>query len=756
MQGGATITTNVTLGGQITTNVTQGAMGPQGPQGLVGPPGPTGNTGPQGPAGPGLPSGGTPGQIPAKLSNYDYNVGWETLDTSIVPENGNLYFTNGRAAAAAPVQSVAGKTGAVTLSEADIVSLVADLAARLDTSSTPQTKTGGLTVPITDKGGQVFNVKAFGAKGDGKKVTDGAMTASSAALSSASAVFTVNDVGKTVGVVGAGLLAPPAAPTLSQSASGGTILAGTYQVIITYVNANGETVGSASASITTTGSTSQITISSPSGLQNATGWYAYVTQAGGNTYTRQQALGSPTPIATNLVLTAPPTSTGANPPLSNTATGVLLLTTISAYVSSTQVTLAAAAAATVSGASVVYGTDDHADITNTIIAANAAGGGVVLIPEGNYVIGNVIAPYNNVIIRGTGQGSILTNLVGTYQIFRHIGYSAGITNFELHDLLLTTLDWSGAMWYSDGGLSNILFEDCIFSAPGAGVNDHLVFFDQYATNQYITVRRCQFIGLTNGWDQLGSGMSDSLVEGNKFLNSNAQGVANTNSTNCVYRDNHFINTISTIGGNPISLEGLSGKNVMQGNYAYNVGMFKADLPDTSGQANTEVIIANNISEYCYGGIQVGTGIAAIITGNIVYRSQQEGIWGNMCGCVITNNVCYQTNFSNSNRGIGGGGVIANKGGIQLTNTVYGSNKNNVVSNNVIYGDGVNWTNPVTGLTNHDYTGPLTIDSFYNNTALFGNMIIIGYNQPKIVDQSAGGTVKGASTSFATAMAVALG
>lgn len=121
------------------------------------------------------------------------------------------------------------------------------------------------------------------------------------------------------GTLGLNLLSAPAAPSVSNAATGGTITAGTYQVEVTYVNPAGETVASASSSTTTSGTTSTITINSPAASGNATGWYAYVTQAGGSTYTRQQAAGVPTAIGTNLTLTAPPTSNGANPPGSNTA-----------------------------------------------------------------------------------------------------------------------------------------------------------------------------------------------------------------------------------------------------------------------------------------------------------------------------------------------------------------------------------------------------------------------------------------------------
>ncbi|HET8625907.1 MAG TPA: hypothetical protein VFL91_00705 [Thermomicrobiales bacterium] len=160
---------------------------------------------------------------------------------------------------------------------------------------------GGLTNPMT-------------AAGD---LIDGGVAGAPQRLAAGSAgqVLTV--------VNGAPFLAAPSAPSLSTAATGGTVAAGTYQAEITYVNAQGETVASAGASITTTGATSTLTVASPpaagSGSQTATGWYAYVTQAGGSIYTRQQAAGSPTAIGTNLTLTAPPTSTGAAPPASNTA-----------------------------------------------------------------------------------------------------------------------------------------------------------------------------------------------------------------------------------------------------------------------------------------------------------------------------------------------------------------------------------------------------------------------------------------------------
>ena len=57
----------------------QGETGPQGPQGETGPQGPQGETGPQGPQGDpgvGVPTGGTAGQVLAKVDGTDYNTHW--------------------------------------------------------------------------------------------------------------------------------------------------------------------------------------------------------------------------------------------------------------------------------------------------------------------------------------------------------------------------------------------------------------------------------------------------------------------------------------------------------------------------------------------------------------------------------------------------------------------------------------------------------------------------------------------------------
>ncbi|MHB8690854.1 MAG: PKD domain-containing protein [Solirubrobacteraceae bacterium] len=106
--------------------------------------------------------------------------------------------------------------------------------------------------------------------------------------------------------------APPL-PLVGTSASGGNVPAGTYQVVETYVTATGETIPSAPQTVTTTGTASTISILSPPQANGATGWYAYLTQAGGSTFTRQPT-GGPIAIGNDLTLSGQPSQNGPIPP----------------------------------------------------------------------------------------------------------------------------------------------------------------------------------------------------------------------------------------------------------------------------------------------------------------------------------------------------------------------------------------------------------------------------------------------------------
>lgn len=104
----------------------------------------------------------------------------------------------------------------------------------------------------------------------------------------------------------------PLAPSFITTETGGTVLSGNYQVELTYVGAGGESLPGPSVTIPITSPDSTIKITTPQSSPGITGWYAYITAPNGTTFHRQQL--SPTPIGTDLTLTAPPVGGPAPPP----------------------------------------------------------------------------------------------------------------------------------------------------------------------------------------------------------------------------------------------------------------------------------------------------------------------------------------------------------------------------------------------------------------------------------------------------------
>jgi len=153
-------------------------------------------------------------------------------------------------------------------------------------------------------------------------------------------------------------LARPIAPTVNGSASGGTVAAGTYYIVVTYVDAYGETRYSPETSVTLSGATSSFTIVSPSNPGNAAAWKAFSSTTSGGPYFD---LTSVTSFGTNLTRTTTPPTSGTNP------VGIDRTQSNSAYITIDGVTITATVQVTTTNLKLTGTTVSADDVGNTVI-----------------------------------------------------------------------------------------------------------------------------------------------------------------------------------------------------------------------------------------------------------------------------------------------------------------------------------------------------------------------------------------------------
>ena len=117
-----------------------------------------------------------------------------------------------------PISSAATLTAATLASD--------DLIPVLDVSASAGSKGSAITkANLTEAlGGNVFSVKAYGARGDAQRVDDAVTTAAGTTITSASANFTAADIGKTVWAISAGGILRLARTTIASVTNSTTIV----------------------------------------------------------------------------------------------------------------------------------------------------------------------------------------------------------------------------------------------------------------------------------------------------------------------------------------------------------------------------------------------------------------------------------------------------------------------------------------------------------------------------------------------------
>lgn len=247
-----------------------------------------------------------------------------------------------------------------------------------------------------------YLVKNYGAKADAIATTAG-ITSGASALTKVSGSFTATDVGKTVVVKGAGT---------TRSLTGTSTLA----------------IATGTTALTTTGNANftaadvRSTIVIPgAGVAGAALIATIVNVISASSVTLDTAAGTTVSAAT-------PTTTMVT---------AFLITTI-ASVASGVATLAASAGRTVTASSTLYGTNDAPAINAAITAAAAAGGGKVVLPQGNYLITSPINPIDHVRLVGNCFGQSVVYKANTTGPAIYSVRTAGnpLVGFGLMDLTL--------------------------------------------------------------------------------------------------------------------------------------------------------------------------------------------------------------------------------------------------------------------------------------------------------------------------------
>jgi hypothetical protein len=523
--------------------------------------------------------------------------------------------------AAAPVSSVAGKTGAITLAKIDVglglVDNTSDInkpistavqtalnAKAIDVSvlhlSGAETVTGVKTFNpgmFMDRGNQVFNVKAYGAKGDGRSVIDGAMTSGSTTLTSATASFTGLDVGKLIAISTAGV-------------------------------------------------------------------------SGDNLYT-----------------------------------------TITGYISPTQVTLGIAAGSTVTLKQVIYGTDDAIAIQNTVDAAL----GVVYFPIGYYIVSTTISGKTGVQLLGADRAN--TIIIGASNIAAISTSSMGATRGTYSSIALRNLTFLGNNFHATRlrSIQQLSVVDCSFNVVNCIGSGLEALFTEYCDDVYI--RGCYSSNPIGNGIQV-NGVRRATILNNVVENTGDDGIdvdqdffttPSVVQSDTITVTGNIVKNAGSVAGNGIRVESSTRVNV-SGNTVVDCLTSTGILVNSNGGANYKldsdhVLISNNVIDNCLiNGIKIDSNSDDVTYGSITHILVSSNIVSNS-GQAGGSDVRAGINLSTSGVSVMGNNLSAcgKSGGDGGAIVMYKTN-NHYLADNYVSGSAGNGINAWNGSGSVVYTG----------------------------------------------------
>ncbi|HEX8151080.1 MAG TPA: right-handed parallel beta-helix repeat-containing protein [Pyrinomonadaceae bacterium] len=177
-----------------------------------------------------------------------------------------------------------------------------------------------------------------------------------------------------------------------------------------------------------------------------------------------------------------------------------LATTVSARAGATQVNIGAAASTAVNGREATYGTDDTPAIQAAIGAAQAAGGGVLVFPEGHYLTSGVRVTTPTVQLRGQGWGrtklsnySATETTVDVYSAVAEYETAGGVYDMAFIPAVKRATTANELKVFV--GIPNFTVDGCLFQNVGRAIK----LGDASRITSGYWVRNCRYI---NCWQFL--------------------------------------------------------------------------------------------------------------------------------------------------------------------------------------------------------------------------------------------------------------
>jgi hypothetical protein len=488
---------------------------------------------------------------------------------------------------------------------------------------------------------EIANVKAFGAKGDGRIRNTASTTATSTTITCSDCGFTTADVGKLVDVSGAGVAADLVGTIISFVDSTHVILnaRASYAFSSQTVSLDAATIASGAMSLNST----TLTVGSAFFTADDVGKLVKVTNCG----------------ARNIV------------------------GTFTAFISSTQMTASVAATVSVSTRRIIYGTDDHA----AIVAANAVGS-EISFPPGNFINGSeIVINTAGKLWRGRGQNASVIYQIGPKMLDAASDFNSVRINQPANSIHFEDLTFSGTNWFAqttDSGAAFGVYVDV--TGPISNITATRVRFDSTwgigfrlggsagatisAANAVTDIKLINCEASLNSFDGVNPNPRAGLQVINCYFHHNGTAGIESSTESGSYSNNRAEYNFQ--GG--FSIGGLGGSEASTGTtFVGNTAQYNGNygLALASNQASTTVV-GNTLRANGYVGLLTDLGgytlgKHSLIIGNVVSSNGTFGISLGHTDTTVIGNTVFDEGIPGYSQLIG---ILLNAG---ATNCVFGKN-----------------------------------------------------------------------------------